>query len=207
MCRVEKLLINNAVRRLLWKKKEFPIIRWMIRPKPGMRTLEIGAGMGIGTASLLAAFPEIVESTVTDIDLAQLAKAKRYLPSRTPETVNLNFQQADAANLPFPPDRFDLVCAFGMLHHVPQYERAIAECARVLCPGGQFAMLDPTRRTFRWVGWLFPPACAFTMDDAVDAVQAGGLAVTRTHNSGGWFLYVSAGKPVGAWPKRGDGDE
>ena len=45
---------------------------------------------------------------------------------------------ADAEALPFAPASFDLVWSWGVLHHTPRTEVAMAEVHRVLRTGGQF---------------------------------------------------------------------
>jgi SAM-dependent methyltransferase len=57
-----------------------------------------------------------------------------------------------ATDLPFVDDAFDIVfCSFGALQFVADIDRAVAEVARVLRPGGRFAfsVTHPTR-------WMFP---------------------------------------------------
>lgn len=59
--------------------------------------------------------------------------------------------RATATDLPFAGDRFDVVfCSFGALQFVADIDRAVAEVARVLRPGGRFAfsITHPTR-------WMF----------------------------------------------------
>ena len=53
--------------------------------------------------------------------------------------------RADAAKLPFPDDSVGVVAALYMLYHVPDPALAIAECHRVLRPGGLFAVCSPSR--------------------------------------------------------------
>jgi ubiquinone/menaquinone biosynthesis C-methylase UbiE len=48
----------------------------------------------------------------------------------------LDAREASVTAIPFPPDSFDVVCAFKVLAHVPQIGRALAEMARVARPGG-----------------------------------------------------------------------
>jgi SAM-dependent methyltransferase len=45
-------------------------------------------------------------------------------------------EQVDAERLPFADESFDLVLGHAVLHHIPDLERAFAEFARVLAPGG-----------------------------------------------------------------------
>ncbi len=71
---------------------------------------------------------------------------------------------ADARDLPLPDASVDgIVCGFG-LRNVPQVERAVAECARVLRPGGRLVVLElfqPEGLVARvlqhtWNRWMVP---------------------------------------------------
>ncbi len=62
---------------------------------------------------------------------------------------------ADATTLPFADDEFDLVYTNKTTHHIPEFQRALAEMARVLKPDGYLLYSDfvaplghrlPTRR-------------------------------------------------------------
>ena len=59
-----------------------------------------------------------------------------------PYGARASVEEADATALSFPDARFDTVISFIMLHHVIDWERAIAEMARVLRPGGIVAGYD-----------------------------------------------------------------
>jgi SAM-dependent methyltransferase len=57
---------------------------------------------------------------------------------------------ADAGQLPFPDDAFDLVVSFSALEHIPDRavrRRAFAEIARVVRPGGDVAITVPNRHS------------------------------------------------------------
>lgn len=54
-----------------------------------------------------------------------------------------SFIQASALNLPFDSQCFNVVVAFGALHHVPSPDLAVEECMRVLSPNGRFAFQEP----------------------------------------------------------------
>ena len=53
--------------------------------------------------------------------------------------------RADALKLPFPDESVGGVAALYMLYHLPAPAQAIAECHRVLRPGGLFAVCSPSR--------------------------------------------------------------
>jgi len=48
---------------------------------------------------------------------------------------------ADAENLPFPDNYFDLVYSWGIIHHTPNTHVAAKEILRVLKPGGSFKVM------------------------------------------------------------------
>lgn len=49
----------------------------------------------------------------------------------------------DACALPFADGRFDVVAFSSVLHHIPDFERALVEAVRVLRPGGWVFAFDP----------------------------------------------------------------
>jgi len=50
--------------------------------------------------------------------------------------------EGDATNLPLDDDTIDVVISNGVLNLVPEKERAFAEIARVLRPGGRLQIAD-----------------------------------------------------------------
>src|SRR3954451_13399195 len=102
------------------------------RPGPFARSLEIGAGTGYFTLNLMQA--GVIEgATCTDISpgMLQTLEANAASLGLDVETV-----ACDAAELPFDDASFDFVLGHAVLHHLPDLERAFAEFARVLAPGG-----------------------------------------------------------------------
>jgi ubiquinone/menaquinone biosynthesis C-methylase UbiE len=96
------------------------------------RTLEIGAGTGYFTLNLMRA-GLIEQATCSDISPGMLATL-----SANAERLGLRVQTqtADAEELPFEDGSFDLVFGHAILHHLPDLDRAFAQFARVLAPGG-----------------------------------------------------------------------
>jgi len=102
------------------------------RPDGWRRSLEIGAGTGYFTLNLLRA-GMIAEATCSDISPGMLT-ALRANAERL--GLEVHTEQVDAERLPFADESFDLVLGHAVLHHIPDLERAFAEFARVLAPGG-----------------------------------------------------------------------
>lgn len=113
---------------------------------------EVGSGSGATAAALLDRFPSL-RLTVTDVDPEMVLAAGKRL-ARFGERATV--AQADAAQLPFRDDSFDIGLSFLMLHHVGQWEAALRELVRVVRPGGRVIgcdinhsrFLDWSERTF-----------------------------------------------------------
>jgi ubiquinone/menaquinone biosynthesis C-methylase UbiE len=101
----------------------------------GLDVLEIGCGLGTDAVEFAKS-----GARYTGIDLTEPAvnltreKLKAYgLPGCT--------RQADAEELPFPDESFDVVYSWGVIHHTPDTERCVAEIRRVLRPGGKLMLM------------------------------------------------------------------
>jgi len=95
-------------------------------------SLEIGAGTGYFTLNLLLA-GVIENATCSDISPGMLKTLASNAESLGLEVAT---RAADAEQLPFEDESFDLVFGHAVLHHIPDLPRAFAEFNRVLRPGG-----------------------------------------------------------------------
>ncbi|MEO5773831.1 MAG: methyltransferase domain-containing protein [Sphingomicrobium sp.] len=104
----------------------------LLSPK---RILETAAGTGILTQALHRACPE-AEIVATDLNQAMLDVAAARISAD-----KVSFRQADAQDLPFDDDIFDLVvCQFGIMFF-PDKVRGNAEARRVLRDGGRYMLV------------------------------------------------------------------
>jgi len=98
--------------------------------RPG-RVLEIAAGTGVVTRSIVAALPTDAAIVATDISQPMLDRAAAIGTDRP-----IEWRQADAMQLPFRDGLFDaVICQFGVMFF-PGKAKAFAEARRVLAPGG-----------------------------------------------------------------------
>jgi ubiquinone/menaquinone biosynthesis C-methylase UbiE len=103
-----------------------------LRPE---RILETAAGTGVVTRALHESVPD-AEVVATDINPAVVAFAAQRVQS-----ARITFQAADAQQLPFDDESFDVVlCLFGIMFF-PDKVRANAEARRVLRTGGRYIVV------------------------------------------------------------------
>lgn len=118
----------------------------------GKRLLEIGCGIGIDTLRLAGlGFREVVGADLTETAIAVAGeRAEREGVS------NVRFTTANAESLGFEDGSFDAVYSFGVIHHTPDIERAVAEIHRVLTPGGRaYVMIYHSRSLVALIHELF----------------------------------------------------
>ena len=130
----ERWVVNNPLR-VVEQRIELRKLSRMMPLKPGFTALEIGCGRGAGAGLILDIFqPSLLYAT--DLDVAMLKKAGKYISSDKMERIVL--VAADGFRLPFRTGSLDAVFDFGVLHHIPDWRSALGEVARVLKMQGSF---------------------------------------------------------------------
>jgi tocopherol O-methyltransferase len=100
----------------------------------------IDVGCGIGGSTLYLAQKFNAKATGITLSPAQAARAtKRAQNSNLEERVS--FQVADAQNMPFEDNNFDLVWSLESGEHMPDKSKFLRECYRVLKPGGTLILV------------------------------------------------------------------
>jgi ubiquinone/menaquinone biosynthesis C-methylase UbiE len=124
----------------MWRSTSSSIAHELSAQVLGRDVLEIGAGSGSVAQQLLSKAPELAWTAI-DID----PRMTQVAATRLGEFAGASVKTADATTMPFPDASFDSVVSCLMLHHIIDWERAVAEVARVLRPGGIFVGYDLTR--------------------------------------------------------------
>lgn len=101
----------------------------------GARVLEVGCGPGWFWEAAAPCLPGALQITLTDLSHGMVTAARQRI-SGARAGWRVEARPADAANLAFADESFDIVVASHMLYHVPVPQQAIGEIARVLAPGG-----------------------------------------------------------------------
>ncbi|MER7761615.1 methyltransferase domain-containing protein [Streptomyces sp. NPDC097619] len=185
-------------------------------PQEGRRVLEVGCGLGMGSAlTLEERSPAAV--TAMDVHPQQLERARSAhagLLSRSPE--RLVFARGAAERMPFPDAAFDTVISVEAAQHFPDLDAFAAETARVLAPGGRVAVatfftpddapahaaeLARLLHTFETGLDRARPVGALTA-----ALTAAGLTEARAHSLGpavwaGWDRWLSRLWAADTWPR------
>jgi ubiquinone/menaquinone biosynthesis C-methylase UbiE len=107
-----------------------------LQPKPGERILDLATGTGWASRILAHRFPSV---KITGADIAEQMLEHARETARLLK-LDITYQHADAEKLPFADASFDaVVSTFGVMF-VGRPEKAAAELARVVKPGGRIAL-------------------------------------------------------------------
>lgn len=149
-----------------------PRLRFFDRIVPswtGLRVLDLGCGGGL-TAEVLAGRG----ATVVGVDrsLPSLRVARRHAPV----DLAIGYAGGDAGALALADGSVDVVMCVDVLEHVASVPRVVAECARVLKPGG-WLLFDTINRT-----WLARLVVVWLLERVVGTIPRG------THD---WRMFIT----------------
>jgi ubiquinone/menaquinone biosynthesis C-methylase UbiE len=109
----------------------------LIAPEAGKKAADVGCGGGHMAVSLAKHVKELIA-----IDLTPQMLTQTNILASQRKLSNIISCLADAQNLPFKPEEFDIVSCRTVLHHVPNVSKAVSEMGRVLRKGGKLFISD-----------------------------------------------------------------
>lgn len=116
----------------------------------GERGLEVGCGIGFLACEMAREVG--ANGRVIGLDNSpDMVAAARERAERENLSDRLEFVVGDAAQLDFPSAAFDFVVAVQVYLYVTEIERALAEAARVIRPGGRLVIVDTDWDSCVWL--------------------------------------------------------
>lgn len=149
----------KAKHRAMWAMGDYPAVAAEVIPDlgaalveackvgPGQRVLDVAAGSGNAAIPAALAGASVVASDLTP----ELFETGRRLAAQ--RGVELDWQQADAENLPFAEGEFDTVLSCVGVMFAPHHQASADELVRVCRPGGTIGLISWTPEGF--VGRMF----------------------------------------------------
>ncbi|HNX82287.1 MAG TPA: class I SAM-dependent methyltransferase [Candidatus Omnitrophota bacterium] len=142
---------NTTVAGIKRKRRRLELIKDFVKPKSGMRILEIGCGDGIDTLFWTGFLAKLYSM---DMCYDLVVEAKKNTPQKA-----ATFLVGDVESLSFPDKTFDAVIGNSILHHL-NIIPALHEIKRVLNDNGRVAFCEPNmvnphvflERKIRWIG-------------------------------------------------------
>jgi ubiquinone/menaquinone biosynthesis C-methylase UbiE len=131
----------------------------------GARVLDVGCGYG--STCVYAVQQGAIKAVGLDSDEERIDFARRYILNHYPDIGNrVELYIADTSE-PVRDQRFDLIIFKDSFEHIAEPEKALAEIARLLAPGGAVAIGNPSWKSFYgghtnfmtsfpWIHLIFP---------------------------------------------------
>jgi len=104
--------------------------------------LDLGCGLGDDTIELKVLAGENCSVTGVDISNILINEARERIKHFQ---YDINVEVADAHQLSFDDNRFDLSCSRRVFQHLKEPDKALKEMIRVTKPGGRILLIEPDR--------------------------------------------------------------
>jgi arsenite methyltransferase len=102
----------------------------------------VDIGCGAGTDLLVAATRTGPTGRAIGVDMTEAMRRRATEGAAACGLTNVDIRPGDATRLPIDDASVDVVISNGVLNLVPEKERAVAEIARILKPGGRVQIAD-----------------------------------------------------------------
>jgi ubiquinone/menaquinone biosynthesis C-methylase UbiE len=186
--------MNNPVRAWLQRHYEARRFLTMAVPATAGRALEIGCGRGVGVEIILDKFGAATVDAF-DLDPRMIERAQKRLVQRRDR---VKLWVGDASQIDAPDASYDTVFNFGIVHHIPDWRKAVTEVHRVLKPGGRFYCEEVLRNFIAHPVWRrlldHPQEDRFDHEQFKTYLEKAGFAATADAVLWNWFGWYVANK-------------
>lgn len=157
--RFEFWAMNNWFKRLIQRKVEFTTFRRFLMENridlSGKTIMDAGCGSGYSSFLIMKEYrPDHL--IAFDFMPEQIKIAQKKYPG-------IEFKTGDLRQIASENNLCDAVFVFGVLHHIPEYKKALREVHRVLKVGGALLLEEPHYR--------------FSWDELEQAIQEAGFTI------------------------------
>ncbi len=186
-----------------------------VDPRPTDNILDVACGTGKALRAMAATSDR---GRLAGVDLSD--KMIEEAVAKADGIPNLEFQVADANQLPFDDETFDHVTVMNAFHHFPDQRKAVQEMVRVLKKGGTIHIADITghvlpfplvgHKVWNWIEGLYAPQVnSLSRSGFRTLFQEAGLEDIRQlpasqayHRCGRYWLWAAAALLMGGyyWP-------
>jgi len=129
MSKLEKSLVNRKGHSQGVARQAIKLLQ-KVPARSDQTFLDVGTGNGTVPIAVAQTFG--LNVTGVDIDSQQISLARKAAQ----DIPGVHFETLDGRSLPFEDSHFDIVFSNKVTHHIPDWQNALAEMARVLKPGG-----------------------------------------------------------------------
>jgi SAM-dependent methyltransferase len=180
----EMKMVNSSPKEFINRHYKFKGFEKLLRKNEvdlrGKVILDAGCGGG-HTLQLIAEKYEPGELHGFDFMPEQIDLAKqRGLPA--------DIFVGDITDTALPTGKFDAVFVQGVLHHVPEWRKALEEMSRVVKPGGFLLLEEPNKRFLDFVEGFFkidhPEESRFEWAELITALDEAGFTVLDIKKQG-----------------------
>ena len=133
-------VLSFNVDRLWWRRAARTFRHILTRP--GARALDLCCGTGDMAFALQRQAGKSAQILGVDFSHAMLQRAGAKSTASAQNRSAPGWIEADALNLPFPDEHFDLVTSAFGFRNLADYDAGLREIVRVLRPGGECGILD-----------------------------------------------------------------
>jgi ubiquinone/menaquinone biosynthesis C-methylase UbiE len=179
--------VNCAARNFCQKHYEFRYFKQYLKNNDIDLTkktiLDVGCGSGYSLALIMEEF-QPTELFAFDALPQEIELARQ-------RGVTSNLFVGNVVDILLPSDKFDAVFAFDVLHHVPEWRKALKEINRVLKNGGSLLLHEPRKKALdtleRFLKVHHPLESRFEWPELFAGLAAAGFRVIERRN-----LYLGA---------------